>query len=151
MIDKYRQGRLPASAGDPGRLAGVAEAAVRRYRAAMDGYALHEGAFAAFSLVDAANEYIAETEPWTLARQGQQDRLTQVLSDVVEAVRIAAVLLLPVMPGSCAEILRRMGETRPVSDAAPRRRHGLVVGAASASSPRPIRCGRDSKRTRSHR
>ena len=82
----------------------------------MDGYALHEGASAAFSLVDAANEYIAETEPWTLAKQGQQDRLTQVLSDVVEAVRIAAVLLLPVMPGSCAEILRRMGETRPVSD-----------------------------------
>jgi methionyl-tRNA synthetase len=116
MIDKYRQGRLPASAGDSGRLAGVAEAVVRRYRAAMDGYALHDGASAAFSLVDAANEYIAETEPWTLAKRGQQDRLTNVLADVVEAVRIAAVLLLPVMPASCAEVLRRMGETRPVSD-----------------------------------
>jgi methionyl-tRNA synthetase len=115
MIDKYRQGRLPASPGEPGRLAGVAENAVRRYRTAMDTYALHEGAFAAFSLVDAANEYIAETEPWTLARLGHQDRLTQVLSDVVEAVRIAALLLLPVMPGSCAEILRRTGETRPAT------------------------------------
>jgi methionyl-tRNA synthetase len=115
MIDKYRQGRLPAPPGAPGRLAAVAEGVVRRYRAAMDAYALHEGAFAAFGLVDAANEYIAETEPWTLARQGPPERLTQVLSDLVEAVRIAALLLMPVMPGSCAEILRRMGETRPAS------------------------------------
>ncbi len=112
MTEKYRQGRLPASPGAPGRLAGVAEQAVRRYRRAMETYALHEAAAAAFTLVDAANEHIAETEPWTLARQGQQDRLTGVLCDEVEAVRIAAVLLLPFMPESAAEILRRMGETR---------------------------------------
>ncbi len=116
MTDRYRKGRLPAAPGAPGRLAGVAEDVVRRYRTAMDRYALHEAAFAAFGLVDAANEFIAETEPWTLARQGQQERLTQVLSDVVEAVRIAAVLLLPVMPESCAEILRRMGEDRNPSE-----------------------------------
>ena len=33
------------------------------------------------------------------------------LFDVAEAVRVAAVLLLPVMPTSAAEILRRVGET----------------------------------------
>jgi methionyl-tRNA synthetase len=113
MIEKYRGGRLPAAPGQAGRLASVAEQAVARYRAAMEVYALHEATFAAFALIDAANEYIAETEPWTLARRGEQERLTQVLSDVVEAVRIATVLLLPVMPGSSEEILRRIGETRP--------------------------------------
>jgi len=116
MTDRYRKGRLPAAPGAPGRLAGVAEDVVGRYRAAMEGYALHEAVSAAFGLVDAANEFIAETEPWTLARTGQQERLTQALSDVVEAVRIAAVLLLPVMPESCAEILRRMGEDRNPSE-----------------------------------
>ncbi len=115
MVDKYRGGRLPA-AGAPGRLAEVASDTVGRYRRAMDAFRLHEGAAAAFTLIDAANEYIAETEPWTLARRGEQERLTQVLSDVVEAVRIAAVLLLPVMPRSCAEILRRLGETREASE-----------------------------------
>ncbi len=112
MIERYRGGRLPAAPGQPGRLASVAGQVVGRYRAAMEAFALHEATFAVFDLVDAANEYIAETEPWTLARQGEQERLTQVLSDVVEAVRIATVLLLPVMPGSSEEILRRMGETR---------------------------------------
>ena len=41
---------------------------------------------------------------------GAGRRLTQVLFDAAEAVRLAAVLLLPVMPASAAEILRRVGE-----------------------------------------
>jgi methionyl-tRNA synthetase len=116
MTDRYRQGRLPAASATSGRLADVAGTVLRRYRDAMDTYALHDAAFAAFGLIDAANEFIAETEPWTLAKQGQQERLTAVLSDVVEAVRISAVLLLPIMPVSCAEILRRMGEERNPGD-----------------------------------
>ena len=80
------------------------------YRREMDAFALEGGAAAAFRIVDAANEYIAETEPWALARDdANADRLSQVLFDVAEAVRIAAVLLLPIMPRSSAEILRRVG------------------------------------------
>jgi methionyl-tRNA synthetase len=78
----------------------------------MDGFALQEGVAAAFRLVDGANEYIASTEPWAIARdESQSGKLSQVLFDVAEAVRVAGVLLLPVMPRSAAEILRRVGET----------------------------------------
>ena len=67
-------------------------------------------------MVDATNEFIAQSEPWILARDPRKgDRLSQVLYEVAEAVRLAALLLLPVMPASCAEILRRVGESRPVS------------------------------------
>jgi len=112
MADRYVGGRLTPPRQSAGRLAGVAEAAATRYRAAMDRFALHEGVAAAFSLIDAANEFIAETSPWTIARDpAQRDRLNQVLFEVAEAVRVAAVLLLPTMPGSAAEILRRVGET----------------------------------------
>ncbi len=111
MVEKYRGLSLPAAPGAPGRLREVAEQAVRTYRAAMQRYALHEAAFAAFSLVDATNEFIAASEPWVLARDpAHAETLTQVLCDAAEAVRIAAVLLLPVMPTTCAEILRRAGE-----------------------------------------
>src|SRR5438270_5779124 len=76
----------------------------------MDGLALREGAAAAFRLVDATNEYIAATAPWALARDpSSADRLTQVLFDSAEAIRLAAVLLEPIMPSSCREILRRVG------------------------------------------
>jgi methionyl-tRNA synthetase len=114
MAEKYREGRLsPAEA--PGRLAGIAAEALAEYRGRMDAFALEGGAAAAFRIVDAANEYIASTEPWALARDASQAaRLSQVLFDVAEAVRVAAVLLLPIMPRSAAEILRRVGETTPV-------------------------------------
>ncbi len=84
----------------------------------MDRYAVNEGAAAIYRLVSAANEYIAETEPWALARRPDQgDRLSQVLADVAEAVRVAAVLLLPIIPGSAAEILRRVGDRTDVREA----------------------------------
>jgi len=113
MADKYRGGRV-TPAGDGGRLAGVAGAALHRYRAAMDGFALHEGVAAAYELVDATNGFIADNAPWKLAKDpGNAARLDAVLFEAAEAVRIAAVLLQPVMPSSCAEILRRIGA--PVS------------------------------------
>ena len=113
MADRYRQGRVSAVAAS-GRLADVATEAVARYGDAMDAFALEEGVASAFRIIDAANEFIATTEPWVMARdEARADALTQVLFDVAEALRVAAVLLLPVMPRSAAEILRRVGETRP--------------------------------------
>ena len=46
----------------------------------------------------------------------QSAHLSQVLVDVAEAVRIAAVLLLPIMPTSAAEILRRVGDTTSANE-----------------------------------
>jgi methionyl-tRNA synthetase len=113
MTEKYRDGRI-TPAGDGGRLAAVAGDALRRYRTAMDGFALHEGVAAAYALVDATNGFIADSAPWKLAKDpGNAARLDAVLFEAAEAVRIAAVLLQPVMPSSCAEILRRIGS--PVS------------------------------------
>ena len=116
MAEKYRHSRL-TPAGSGSRLSQVAETAVARYRAAMDSFALHEGVSAAFQIVDAANEYIAEHAPWKLAKDpANASRLDEVLFEVAEAIRVAAVLLLPVMPSSSAEILRRVGERTAVAD-----------------------------------
>src|SRR6185369_5553085 len=68
------------------------------------------GAAAAYRLIDATNEFIAATSPWTLAKDpNAADRLTQVLFDAAEAIRLAAVLLQPFIPSSSTEILRRLG------------------------------------------
>jgi methionyl-tRNA synthetase len=110
MAGRYRQGSLRPAGAPAESLAHEASHAAGRYRDAMDRLAIHEGAAAAFRLVDATNEFIAATAPWTLARDPDQaDRLAQVLFDAAEAIRVAAVLLSPIMPASSAEILRRLG------------------------------------------
>ncbi len=111
MAERYGAGRV-APTGQPGPLAAAAAATLATYRAAMDVYALHDAANAVYRLLGAANEYIEQTAPWKLAKDPEAAaRLGQVLFDVAEVVRVAAVLLLPVMPSSAREILRRMGET----------------------------------------
>jgi methionyl-tRNA synthetase len=110
MAARYRDGRLSPTGEPAAPLAAAGMDAVRTYRQAMDRLAIHEGAAAAFRLIDAANEHIAATAPWVLARDpANADRLTQVLFDAAEAIRLAAVLLLPIMPASAREILRRVG------------------------------------------
>jgi methionyl-tRNA synthetase len=109
MAGRYRQGRLLATPPDE-PLAAAVDERVQAYRLAMDGLGLDAGVRAAFDVVDATNEYIAASEPWVLARTDQtQARLDQVLWSAVEALRVASVLLSPVMPGSAAEIGRRLG------------------------------------------
>ena len=110
MASQYRGGRISPTGAGTDRLARIGDDLARDYREAMDALELHAGAAAVFRLIDAANEYIASSAPWALAKDpAASDRLTQVLFDAAEAVRLAAVLLSPVMPGSSREILRRVG------------------------------------------
>ena len=117
MAEKYRALHVAPTTLGSGRLADVATDVLATYIDAMERFALHEGAFAAFRLVDATNEFIAESAPWALARDpADAERLSQVLYDVAEALRIVGILLQPVMPTASVEILRRAGETRPVGE-----------------------------------
>src|SRR5438105_3376838 len=110
MAARYQQGVVRPLASTNDQLVRLGEALVTDYRRAMDRFALHEGAAAAFRLVDATNEFIAATAPWTLAKDpSNRDRLSQVLFDTAEAIRLAAVMLEPIVPASSREILRRVG------------------------------------------
>jgi methionyl-tRNA synthetase len=112
MAHRYRQGRLAPAGAASDQLVRLAEQVITDYRNAMDRFAIHEAAGAAYRLVDATNEFIAATSPWALAKDpAAEQRLSQVLFDSAEAIRLAAVLLSPVMPGSTTEILRRVGGT----------------------------------------
>jgi methionyl-tRNA synthetase len=116
MTHRYRGGQIPAASA-PDRLAAVAHQVLDDYRRSMERLALHEGVGAVYRLIDAANVFIADTQPWALAKtDADAARLTSVLAEAAEAIRVAAVLLLPVMPSSAAEILRRIGETTAVAD-----------------------------------
>jgi methionyl-tRNA synthetase len=111
MAGRYCGGRLEPAAEAAEPLAAVAARSTAAYAAAMEGYGLHEAAAQAFRLVDAINEFLNRSEPWVLARQAAgRTRVNAILFAAAEALRIAGVLLAPIMPRSAAEIRRRMGD-----------------------------------------
>ncbi|MCL4810982.1 MAG: methionine--tRNA ligase [Vicinamibacteraceae bacterium] len=117
MVDRYRGGRLQARGG--GALAGLAASARAQALDAMTRFALHEAVAAAYAVIGATNEFIAQAEPWVLAKSPDKaSHLDEVLYEAAEATRIASALLWPVMPDSVAEILRRLGH--PFDPRAPR-------------------------------
>ena len=112
MAHQYRQGRLMPTGESSARLREHANDVATAYRQAMDELAITNAAASVFRLIDAANLHIADTAPWALAKDpSQADRLTQVLFDAAEAIRLAAVLLAPIIPASSREILRRVDAT----------------------------------------
>jgi methionyl-tRNA synthetase len=57
------------------------------------------------------NRLVEEREPWTLAKDdAKAAELDQALFSVANGLRIAAILLWPVIPGSCEKVLAALGE-----------------------------------------
>lgn len=63
----------------------------------------------ALSLAQASNKYLDEQAPWTLHKQGQNERVAQILYAVLESVRWVAVLLSPLIPALSLKILQQLG------------------------------------------
>lgn len=110
MIHRYRSGVLNVAHVHPDLSPRAAEC-VLAYHREMDGLHLEAALAVVFQFADTTNEYIASKQPWTLAKNGQDAELDTVLWNALEAVRLIAILLSPVMPSSSAEILRRVGVT----------------------------------------
>ncbi len=75
---------------------------------------------AIWQLVRAANRYVEECKPWTLAKsQADRPRLATVIYNLLQATRICAVYLNPFMPTVTEEILWQIGYDRPVAPILP--------------------------------
>ena len=90
----------------------ISLAAVLRdaYEEQMEGYAFQNALMEVFKVIGRANKYIDENKPWVLAKdEAQKGRLAHVLYNLLECVRISAVLLTPFMPDTCARIFDQLG------------------------------------------
>ena len=108
MTKSYFDGKLPASPG--GVLEPAAKQAVEQYITAMDKTDLASGFGAAIGLVRAVDEYIEKTAPFKMVKDpAKKADVGAILADCVEALRIASVLLSPVLTVKTAELWKRLG------------------------------------------
>lgn len=62
-----------------------------------------------FTLLRRSNKYIDETQPWILGKdESKKDRLGTVLYNLLESIRIAAVLLQPYLPETAEKIFKQL-------------------------------------------
>lgn len=126
MIEKYRGGVVPAES--PSSLDGAGTSAIAAYTKAMDALDLRGGAEAAWGLVTSANQYIVQTAPWALAKQGRNAELDQALGALARCLIRLAVLASPFMPGKAEELWRYLGQDAPLSGAWRQAEHPAAAG-----------------------
>lgn len=64
-----------------------------------------------WKLVRRTNKYIDETTPWTLIKEGQEDRLKTVIYNLLESIRIISGLIKPFMKETSSKINEQIGYT----------------------------------------
>jgi methionyl-tRNA synthetase len=145
MVNKNLDGQVP----EPGELSAqdaelldLADGLLKRVRSAFDEQAMHQGLEAIWLMLGAANRYFSAQEPWVLRKSesdADQVRFRTVLYTTCEAVRIAAVLVQPVMPDSASTLLDLLGQPadgRDFAALASRLTPGTALPAPSGVFPR---------------
>jgi len=114
MIRQYADGAIPDGRPGSQALAEVATETIRNALTAFDNFEFSRGLEAIWAMFSAADKYLVERAPWTLARSqdpAARSQLAETLYTVAEILRVAAVLLAPVMPTSAAALWRQLGMT----------------------------------------
>lgn len=112
MIEKYFEGEVPTKGPDPVDADEVlrrsAHDLIDTYIPLMTELGFHKALTAIWDFVGKVNRYIVATEPWVLAKKDKA-RLSTVMNHVWESLRVIAVLLWPVIPGTAEEIHGLLG------------------------------------------
>ncbi|EGP4746549.1 methionine--tRNA ligase [Enterococcus faecium] len=114
MINKYCDGLVPdyASLVTPfdSELSTTAANVVGRYHDAMEKMEFNTALAEIWVLISRANKYIDETEPWVLAKDEEKKaELNSVMIHLAESLRIAAILLQPIMTETPEKIFNQLG------------------------------------------
>jgi methionyl-tRNA synthetase len=116
MVNKNLDGIVPEPGeltDDDRELLDVADALLPKVRAEFDVPAMHLALEAVWLVLGAANRYFSAQEPWVLRKSeapSDQQRFGAVLYTTLEVVRVAALLIQPVMPDSAGKLLDLLGQ-----------------------------------------
>ena len=139
MAEKYFGGTLPGDCrGDEaqdGELLALVKGLRDRYEEQMEKFQFQNGLEEIFKVIQRANKYIDETAPWVLARDMEANgpRLAAVLYNLLETVRVCAVLLTPFMPESCGKIFAQIGAEESARTWDSAARWGVLPAGVSVS------------------
>jgi methionyl-tRNA synthetase len=145
MIAKNLDGVVPTPGeftAEDTELLTIADGLLERVRAEFDNQAMHLALEAIWLMLGGANRYFSAQEPWVLRKsesEADQTRFATVLYTTCEVVRIAALLVAPVMPESAGKLLDLLGqspEQRSFAAIGTRLEPGISLPAPTGVFPR---------------
>jgi methionyl-tRNA synthetase len=122
MVNKNLDAAVPTPgefSADDSELLAIADGLLEKVRTAFDEQAMHQALEAIWLMLGAANRYFSAQEPWVLRKSeaaADQDRFRTVLYVTLEVVRVAALLVQPVMPSAAAQLLDLLGQPESQRD-----------------------------------
>ena len=114
MLASAFDGAVPEAtvAGLESDLPALTADAAARFERHLMAVELSQGIAAIWEIVDRANKYLVEQEPWKLVKDpSKRDEVASVLYAAAETLRILAVLISPVMPRAAGELWSQLGLT----------------------------------------
>jgi methionyl-tRNA synthetase len=145
MSARYTDGALPpvsfARAPADAELRATAERSIASYHDAMRRLQFDEALATTMEITRAANGYAESQAPWNLNRQGDAERVGQVLSVMAEACRLLGHLIAPFAPSAAARLADQLGAPAPY-DARGAGGPGLEALLAWEGGPEGLRTGR---------
>ena len=114
MIRQYRDGVIPAHAEYP--IGEAVSKAIEEAARAFDALEFSRGLEAIWTMLSAADKFIVEQAPWKLAKAGEsaKQQLDDALYASADLLRVAIVLLHPILPESTTQIWAQLGMTEPL-------------------------------------
>ena len=111
----------------------------------MDDLKVSEAIDEVFEIFKRCNKYIDETTPWTLAKEGKIDRLKTVIYNLLESIRIGAILLSPYLPSTSDRIFEQLNTD--IKDINTTEEFGKLEPQKNLNNPEPlfIRIDKDKK------
>ncbi len=142
MVNKYFDGVLPAA----GTLNEADEAFIGRFAPIIErvDQLMNEQAFnkalqSIWELISAANKYIDDSSPWALAKDpAQQERLGTVLYNLLEAIRIVALLVGAFLPETAQRIMVTLGQPEAELSLGDNSRWGLLQPGTAIAKAAPL-------------
>lgn len=106
MAEKYFSGAIPARDAE---LKSEVEKIWSEYETALDNFQVDQAIAAVKKLNQLGDGYVDRTKPWELAKTDQQ-RLAEVIYNLLEVLRHLGLMLWPIMPESAEKILAALGQ-----------------------------------------
>lgn len=113
MVEKYFDGEIPAPSKAEAideELIDVAKSTIGEVEKYIDEMAFSSALESIWKLIRRTNKYIDETEPWVLGKNDDKERLSTVLYNLMESLRIVNILIYPFITDTALKIKEQIGQ-----------------------------------------